>query len=810
MFVTQVPTAEFQHVAAAFGAIQTDPLRTPRGGDLWIRYSNGSLRNLTAEAGYGIQTAGQDGPAIAVRQPVIHWSGQKALVSMLIGAPDKQYRTDKFYWQLYEVTGYMPGEAVHITRLPCQPAGFNNIAPVYTSDDQVIFVSDRPRSGAAHLYPQLDEYESVPVESGLWKLDPAACSFRIIEHAPSGVSYPSIDSAGRVIFTKWDHLLRDQQADQDVFKNASYYSFNFDSEDQVQPPAVHSRAEVYPELRRQEYSLLPGQGYDGVSVANDYPFNSLNFNHFLPWEMNQDGSDEETLNHSGRHELGGSYAMGSYRSDPAQEQIKYGQFSGATYLLFGSGGMFHLREDPARPGRFWGVSSAEFATATGGDLVYVDATPPLNADSMKVELVLDNNPAGHFRNPLPLANGQLLVVHTGTYAEQKNSGTTANPVYNFSYRLRYVDFSGTTPALGPLLTSGLMRTVSYWSPDVRVTWSGALWELDPVEVRPRQVPTKTRAPSLPLPERSVLESVNVEQELLRNWLAQNDLALVVSRNVTSRDRSDKQQPYNLRVSGSGLQTIGAPGAKIYDVSHVQFFQADQVRGYGSGGLPQNGAPVKPGRRVLPRTLHDPTAVLAMGNRLNSLGETPIAPDGSMAAFVPAGRALTWQLVNSSRTGWDRAVVRERNWVSFNRGETRVCTSCHGSNTKDQAGNSPPTNPPEALRNLIAEWRQRMRSQCPEAGGTGIWSYAGVPFGPWEDGRRTRIQTCQGGNGCCDGLPKTETQSVRYLPDCNWGLESIPKVAPIGANSRVRGSPGPLLSPWLRAHRRPFLGRSVTR
>ncbi len=63
--------------------------------------------------------------------------------------------------------------------------------------------------------------------------------------------------------------------------------------------------------------------------------------------------------------------------------------------------------------------------------------------------------------------------------------------------------------------------------------------------------------------------------------------------------------------------------------------------------------------------------------------------------------MTWQL-----TAPDGApVVRERNWVSFAPGEIRVCASCHGVNTADQAGSAPPENPPEALRTLLEEWKK---------------------------------------------------------------------------------------------------------
>ena len=66
---------------------------------------------------------------------------------------------------------------------------------------------------------------------------------------------------------------------------------------------------------------------------------------------------------------------------------------------------------------------------------------------------------------------------------------------------------------------------------------------------------------------------------MQSYLRQQGLALIVGHNVTTRDRSDKQQPFNLRVAGTATQTLGA-GGKIYDVSHLQLFQADQIRGLG--------------------------------------------------------------------------------------------------------------------------------------------------------------------------------------------------------------------------------------
>jgi hypothetical protein len=80
----------------------------------------------------------------------------------------------------------------------------------------------------------------------------------------------------------------------------------------------------------------------------------------------------------------------------------------------------------------------------------------------------------------------------------------------------------------------------------------------------------------------------------------------------------------------------------------------------------------------------------------------VGADGSMAAFVPTRRALTWQLTDPAGT----PVVRERFWLTFQPGEIRTCTSCHGLNTRDQANQPVPQNKPEALRTLLRDWKSR--------------------------------------------------------------------------------------------------------
>ena len=219
LFVTQVPVPEdFTTIGSVFGNQRPDVRSAARGGDLYILYPGGKLRNLTREAGLGdgFQGGFQGARAIAVRDPSVHWSGTKALFSMVTGAPARQYVDVETFWQIYEVSGLGENDRVSITRVANQPARFNNVSPLYGTDDRILFTSDRPRGGEAHLYPQLDEYEEAPTVTGLWSLDPVAGDLRMLDHTPSGLFTPSIDSFGRVIFTRWDHLQRDQQADGDA------------------------------------------------------------------------------------------------------------------------------------------------------------------------------------------------------------------------------------------------------------------------------------------------------------------------------------------------------------------------------------------------------------------------------------------------------------------------------------------------------------------------------------------------------------------------------------------------------------------
>ncbi len=687
LFVTQFPiTDDFTAIGSVFGNHRGSIDLAGRGGDLYIRYVDGSLRNLTLEAGYG-NTGQQGADSIAVRDPAVSWDGSKAIFSMVIGAPTQQYQQLESWFQLYEVSGLGQGQTAVITKVANQPLNRNNVSPIYLSDDSLLFVSDTPRNGADHLYPQLDEYEEAPTPTGLWHLQPTSGKLELLQVSVSGSFNPIVDSYGRILFTRWDHLQRDQQNDD---SSNSYGIFNYSGEGSASVPTI-DRSEIFPEPR----ITVPGSGVNGLTI-----------NHFFPWMINQDGSGEETLNHVGRHELH-SYFDRSFNDDPALVEFIPPPRNNMLNIL-------QIREDPTTPGRYVGIDAPEFYTHAAGQIIRIDGSPSRNPATMTVEYLNprsntgfyqgtagDPVPAdfsGHFRNPLPLSDGSMIAAYTSESRGAGNDGTRASPDPRYDFRLKRLA-PGSGGFLVPLenLTSGISKSVSYWDPDVLVSYSGPFWELSPVEVRARTVPPTTQM-MLQAPEQNAFNLEGVDPQQFRTYLRANGLALIVMRNVTTRDRADKQQPYNLRVPG-GTQTTAAGGGLIYDIAHMQFFQGDQIRGVGGSATPSQG------RRVLAQVLHDgPTLVANLPNPSGPAGSVPISADGSVALFVPARRALAWH--STSPTGVP--VVRERYWISFQPGEIRACDGCHGVNQDNQA--TPPSPPAQntsiALRELLARWRNK--------------------------------------------------------------------------------------------------------
>jgi hypothetical protein len=697
VFVTQVPIIGFCTINETFCNHKAQIDATGRGGDLWIRYPDGSLKNLTASAGFG-ETGLQGDKAIQVRDPTVHWNGKKIIFSMVIGAP-VHYQVKSFNWQLYEITGLGKNETPVITKVANQPATYNNVSPVYGTDGRIIFVSDRPRAGLTHLYPQLDEYEEAPSVTGLWSLNPINGNLIMLTHAPSGDFNPIVDSFGRVIFTRWDHLQQDQQAAADRNKTSYYGTFNYSSE-AANATVLNNRKEVFPEPLSS----------DKISLVNTPNLTGHGFNHFFPWQVHEDGTQLETINHIGRHELGGSYVDAVFKDDSA-----------LTYLTNNSNpnkisNFFQIKQDPTNPDFYIGINAPEFGTHASGQIVRLtNGSPVHNADQMTIDYLTDKStssfiaegatPAaensGHYRDPLILSDGSLLAAHTFEARTDKNEGTNTpnysdtypKPRYSFRIRLLKKQANGIWTADLPL-TAGIKKDISYYSPDSLVHYSTDLWELQPVEVKATVKPVKLVS-SLAAPELQVLQEEGVSETSLRQYLKNKGLALAIMRNVTQRDHSDKQQPFNLRVAGSATKTVTNTG-KIYDIAFFQAFQADQIRGL-TGCC--STTPVA-GRRVLAQPLHSVTANPLLTGAPK--GSVKIAADGSVAMLLPTQRATTWQMTDPQ----GNFVVRERNWLSFQAGEIRTCPTCHGINSADQVGQPEPMNKPEAFRQLLKFLRSK--------------------------------------------------------------------------------------------------------
>jgi len=687
LFVTQFPiAADFATIGSTFGNHSGEISVTGRGGDLYIRYANGTLRNLTREAGFG-GTGFQGEDSIAVRDPAVHWSATKALFSMVIGAPSEQYGDRNYFWQLYEITGIGQGQTAVITLVANQPVNYNNISPIYGSDDSIIFTTDMPRTKNRFNYPQKDEYESTPTNTGLWKLNPITGDVSLLQHSPSGSFSPLIDSAGRLVFTRWDHLQRDQQASPFNIIEA----FNYVSEPtDANTPKVDNVLEVFPEPREEESGLLAGTNLEGHTI-----------NHFFPWEINQDGTEEETLNHVGRHEFH-SYFNRSINDDNNLNEFIPGINRPNTNSILNT---FMLHEDPNQNGRFIAIEAPEFATHNGGQIIAFNLADGDRPDLVTVENIThestrdpSNSPPtehiGFSRDPVILSDGTLLASHTDETRGNLNQGTRANPLPRYAYTIKTFTSNLAGDYVPNTTINNLSNAnISYYDPDVLVSYNGPLWELQAVEVVPRTPPPMTSS-EIQSPEAQVFAEENVDPNTFKAYLKSQNLAVVVMRDVTTRDATDKQQPYNLKVAGESHQTIGSAG-KLYDIAHMQFLQGDQIRG--SGGINSPDA----GQRVIAQYLHDNQAISNNIPFINApSGSTEIYPDGSVAAFVPAKRAMAWQSLDPAGT----PVVRERYWITFQPGEIRACGGCHGVNDLDQSGALPSVIKAEAFRALLQHWQ----------------------------------------------------------------------------------------------------------
>lgn len=774
LFVTQVPmpeevntrtiTRNYMSCVSPFGSHLGGTEFAGRGGSLWVRFPanqnaalNHQLVDLLAVADWSAIPGGKP-PAntIAVRNPCVFWDKSKAVFSMVTGAPSGPNDTTNFFWQLYEITLPTQGQlnaAVQpvLTKVPHQPA-YNNVMPCYAPDGQFIFASDRPYNGQPHL-TQREEYLGLPTVSGLWKLDAAANTLQLLQHAPSGAFSPSIDSAGRLIFVNWDHLSRDIEAvtderdsdpnfgepDPNVFGGwhaTGNGSGNFADES---PGALFTLGMPYGQGPHLDWFPEP-RSADKKTLALEWN-NSLNgvaTNIFFPWMANLDGTGGEILNHVGRQEVAGTMKR-SFTTDNNLVDLNpsvppgYGGLVAHNFFT----NFFWAHEDPLNPGTFLGTDAVDLGTHGAGQIVKLtNAGQNVNPDTMHVGYVTSSvtgapkpqnipivrvgmnitdpptpfqpltTPEILYRTPVPLADGALIAsTATGVDQTDWNRGTVSQPSTPWNFRLKSLKAQGSTFVPDLNLTNGLTITTSYFIPGLAqpVTFTNVpAWELDPAEIAARPVPVPASSSIDPI-ETGVFAANGVDIPTFQNYLVQHNAALSVSRNVTKRDLHDRQQPYNLKISWSNTQTSAPPpnNAPLYNVGWIQFLQADLRRGYLLGG----STPAQ-GRRVVATPLHD-----TMGENVATPGAPPgsvrLGDDGSFAAILPAGKAMTWHLLDNDVNKTSQ--VKERFWVTFKKGEIRSCANCHGINTSDQTGSlanpvTRPTNPPQALGTLLQNWK----------------------------------------------------------------------------------------------------------
>ena len=409
VFVTQPPITRelngstsntFLTVVTEFGNQQADTAHAGRGGDLWLMTTNLGLVNLTRKAGLGM-AGNQAGAGIDVRDPAIYWDGSKVVFSMVVGAPTNATDATTYYWQMYELSNLAAVMANTntppvIVPVAHQPTNCNNVNPTYATGGRIIFMSDRAFANQPALYPQLDEYKGAACVTGTYSLDPVAGDLKLLEHLPSGGFNPFIDSFGRLLITRWDHLIQDGNATGDRLGRTTNGALNFLSEATNAATQFTNTVETFPEPNDFDTNYCTQLG-----VNPDL------FNFFFPWALDPDGGNEEVLNHVGRHEISFTTLTPSFTGDTNLFNVSNLVSRAASGVISSnvnaSQAFFQITEDPRTNGLYWAVNPPDISIFGGshaaGQILTLTGGPSVNPTNMIVNFVTVTNVPGRIVSP---------------------------------------------------------------------------------------------------------------------------------------------------------------------------------------------------------------------------------------------------------------------------------------------------------------------------------------------------------------------------------------------------------------------------
>ena len=556
---------------------------------------------------------------------------------MVVGAPANVGDSRELYaWRLYEITNLqqvLAGQPPIVQLVANQPpAPFNNVEPNYLSDGSIVFVSDRPRNGAAALYPILDEYRGQPANSGLWRLDPATGALALAgKHAVGFVRSVRRQLRPRRVLALGspragseqrsgdgtadrDHAVRLRLGSGERRDRAARSTCS--PSRSIRPPAAIStdsrstssfRGPSTRTAAARKSSIISAATSSSRRFARSYTNdgNLIDFDASISGRIQHEGHRQPVPDPRGPDHAGTLSRRRRRRVLHASRRTDRRGQRGVAIRAAGPA-------ERERRQRHLHHRPADLHAVLLGRLVPVQHRPlPRSvADDRRQAGRGVRQYAGHRKAPPATAAAARAPTNSTCILSMAVSQNGAT---------EYV------PAASPLIAGGIAKSglkYNYASniagqPSGTVNYTGALWELQPVEIVARAAPpSTTQSPLGGTPEQAVFDAFNlahpangVSVAQMQQFLQRQNLALVVIRNATSRDRADQQQPYNLAVPG-GVSTISdLPtylGPPLYCIDRMQFFEADQVRGfYPSAGTIANALP---GRRPMPRPLNDANAL----------------------------------------------------------------------------------------------------------------------------------------------------------------------------------------------------------